>query len=54
MKYAGIISLVIAAILLLIGVITPVSIVKCAVATVILVGFGLFAIWKDRKNHNAY
>ena len=54
MKYAGIVSLFIATIVLLVGVITPVSIVKCAAATVILVGFGLFAIWKDRKNHNAY
>lgn len=54
MKYAGIISLVIAAILLLIGVITPVSIVKCAVATALLVCFGLFAVRKDKKNHTEY
>ncbi|MBR6475456.1 MAG: hypothetical protein IKS98_08390 [Lachnospiraceae bacterium] len=54
MKYAGIVSLVIAAIVLLVGVITPVSIVKCAVVAVLLVGFGLFAIRKDRKNHNEY
>ena len=54
MKYAEIVLLVIAVIVLLVGVITPVNIVKCAVVTALLVCFGLFVIWNDKKNHNAY
>jgi chromate transport protein ChrA len=49
-KEFGIISIVLAIIILLIGIITPISIVLCFIVAIILGGLGVYSINKDKKN----
>lgn len=49
-KVFGIISIVLAIIILLIGIITPISIVVCTIVAIILGGLGAYSIHKDKKN----
>ena len=53
-KVTGIISIVLAILILLIGIITPVSIVVCAIGAIIWTGFGVFSILKDMKKKEKF
>ena len=49
MKYVGTMFFIIAVIVLLIGIITPVGIVSCGIVTAILAGLGVFVEIKRRQ-----
>lgn len=49
MKWAGIMAVVLAAVILMIGVITPISIVLCAAVALVMFASGLLAIKKNSK-----
>ena len=53
-KVTGIISIVLAILILLIGIITPVSIVVCTIGAIIWAGFGVFSILKDMKKKEKF
>lgn len=50
MKILGLILLVIATILLLLGIISPLNIIFLTIVAFLLAGFGALAIFKSRKN----
>ena len=49
-KVSGIISVLLAIIVMLIGIITPISVVICTIVAIILGGLGFYSIHKDKKN----
>lgn len=49
MKVLGLVSLVSAIVILLLGVISPLNIITCTIIALLLAGFGIFAIFKSRK-----
>ena len=53
-KVSGIISIVLAIIILLIGIITPISIVMSTIGAIILGGLGAFFILKDMKEKETW
>ncbi len=53
-KVTGIISIVLAILILLIGIITPVSIVVCTIGAIIWAGFGVFSVLKDMKKKEKF
>ena len=50
MKYAGIIAILLAIIVLIIGIITPISIIICLFISAITGGFGIFVVLKNRNS----
>ena len=50
MKYLGLVLFVIAAIILLLGVISPLNIIYCTIISVLLSGFGAFVLFIARKS----
>ena len=50
MKVLGLISLVTAIVILLLGVISPLNIITCTIIALLFAGFGAFAVFKSRKN----
>lgn len=49
MKYLGLVSIIIAAIILLAGVISPLNIITCTIIAISLFGFGTFVLLKGHK-----
>ena len=49
MKLAGIISMIMAVDILIIGIISPISVVICTIAALILGGLGAFVVHKDKQ-----
>ena len=50
MRILGLVSLVIAVIILVLGVISPLNIIICTIVAALLFGFGAFALLKARKS----
>lgn len=53
-KVSGIISIVLAIMILLIGIITPISIMMSTIGAIIMGGLGAFFILKDRKEKETW
>ena len=52
MKTLGLASCIIAVIILLLGITSPLNIIFCTLVAVLLLGFGAFVLFKSRKNSN--
>ena len=53
-KVTGIISIVLTILILLIGIITPISIVICTIVAAIWGGIGVYSIHKDKKRKSVH
>ena len=54
MRLAGIIALVLAIVVLMVGIITPISVVICTIVAIVVGGLGVFAILKDKKEKKSW
>ena len=53
-KVTGVISVILAIFILLIGIITPISIVICTIVAAIWGGIGVYSIHKDKKGKSVH
>lgn len=52
MKTIGLVFFIIAFIILVLGIISPLNIIFCTLVAVLLGGFGVFVLFKFHKNSN--